>query len=104
LNLQTFATLGSALVNKAAAPNMYKCAAAVQLHDFFMVTTANSVLHKARHFAHHPCASLPWNTLPCLSHALFYLAPLRPLQGFVWGINSFDQWGVELGKVLASKV
>lgn len=27
-----------------------------------------------------------------------------PLQGFVWGINSFDQWGVELGKVLASKV
>ena len=26
------------------------------------------------------------------------------LQGFVWGINSFDQWGVELGKVLASKV
>jgi glucose-6-phosphate isomerase len=25
-------------------------------------------------------------------------------QGFIWGINSFDQWGVELGKVLASKV
>jgi glucose-6-phosphate isomerase len=25
-------------------------------------------------------------------------------QGFVWGINSFDQWGVELGKVLASRV
>ena len=29
--------------------------------------------------------------------------PTAP-QGFVWGINSFDQWGVELGKVLASKV
>lgn len=26
------------------------------------------------------------------------------VQGFVWGINSFDQWGVELGKVLASQV
>jgi len=26
------------------------------------------------------------------------------VQGFVWGINSFDQMGVELGKVLASKV
>ena len=26
------------------------------------------------------------------------------VQGFVWGINSFDQWGVELGKVLANKV
>jgi glucose-6-phosphate isomerase len=26
------------------------------------------------------------------------------VQGFIWGINSFDQWGVELGKVLAKKV
>merc|ERR1719473_815869 len=26
------------------------------------------------------------------------------VQGFIWGLNSFDQWGVELGKVLASKI
>jgi glucose-6-phosphate isomerase len=26
------------------------------------------------------------------------------VQGIVWGINSFDQWGVELGKQLASKI
>lgn len=26
------------------------------------------------------------------------------VQGFIWGINSFDQWGVELGKSLASRV
>jgi glucose-6-phosphate isomerase len=26
------------------------------------------------------------------------------VQGVVWGINSFDQWGVELGKVLAKAV
>ena len=26
------------------------------------------------------------------------------VQGFVWGINSFDQWGVELGKKLAGQV
>lgn len=26
------------------------------------------------------------------------------VQGFIWNINSFDQWGVELGKVLANKV
>lgn len=26
------------------------------------------------------------------------------VSGFVWEINSFDQWGVELGKVLAKKV
>ena len=25
-------------------------------------------------------------------------------QGAIWSINSFDQWGVELGKVLAKKV
>ena len=25
------------------------------------------------------------------------------VQGFIWGVNSFDQWGVELGKVLAGK-
>jgi len=26
------------------------------------------------------------------------------VQGTVWGINSFDQWGVELGKALASRI
>eukprot|EP00931_Biecheleriopsis_adriatica_P066720 TRINITY_DN4100_c0_g2_i1.p1 TRINITY_DN4100_c0_g2~~TRINITY_DN4100_c0_g2_i1.p1 ORF type:complete len:996 (-),score=256.52 TRINITY_DN4100_c0_g2_i1:68-3055(-) len=26
------------------------------------------------------------------------------VQGWIWGINSFDQWGVELGKVLGVKV
>jgi glucose-6-phosphate isomerase len=25
-------------------------------------------------------------------------------QGTIWGVNSFDQWGVELGKVLATKI
>jgi glucose-6-phosphate isomerase len=26
------------------------------------------------------------------------------VQGVIWSINSFDQWGVELGKVLAKTV
>ena len=26
------------------------------------------------------------------------------VSGAVWGINSFDQWGVELGKVLAKDI
>jgi glucose-6-phosphate isomerase len=26
------------------------------------------------------------------------------VQGCVWGVNSFDQWGVELGKVMASRI
>ncbi len=25
-------------------------------------------------------------------------------QGTVWGIDSFDQWGVELGKALAKRI
>ncbi|MGK2931957.1 MAG: glucose-6-phosphate isomerase, partial [Solirubrobacterales bacterium] len=25
-------------------------------------------------------------------------------QGAIWGIDSFDQWGVELGKALAQKI
>jgi glucose-6-phosphate isomerase len=26
------------------------------------------------------------------------------VSGFLWGVNSFDQWGVELGKVMANRV
>jgi glucose-6-phosphate isomerase len=26
------------------------------------------------------------------------------VQGIIWDVNSFDQWGVELGKVLAKKI
>ena len=26
------------------------------------------------------------------------------MQGSIWGVNSFDQWGVELGKKLASAI
>ncbi len=25
-------------------------------------------------------------------------------QGVIWGVNSFDQWGVELGKVMANRL
>ena len=41
-------------------------------------------------------------------HALGVLVALYEhsvfVQGTVWGVNSFDQWGVELGKVLAKTV
>jgi glucose-6-phosphate isomerase len=26
------------------------------------------------------------------------------MQGFLWQVNSFDQWGVELGKQLAKNI
>ena len=41
-------------------------------------------------------------------HALGTLVALYEhsvfVQGTIWSVNSFDQWGVELGKVLAKKV
>ena len=35
--------------------------------------------------------------LACYEHKVF-------VQGIVWGINSFDQWGVELGKTIAGQI
>ena len=26
------------------------------------------------------------------------------VSGFIWGVNSFDQWGVEIGKSIASDI
>lgn len=33
-----------------------------------------------------------------------YYEHLTFTEGAIWNINSFDQWGVELGKVLAKKI
>lgn len=38
-----------------------------------------------------------------LGALIAYYEHLTFTEGAVWNINSFDQWGVELGKVLASK-
>ncbi|HTN64957.1 MAG TPA: glucose-6-phosphate isomerase, partial [Burkholderiaceae bacterium] len=53
----------------------------------------------------------PSNTLlmealtPATLGALIALYEHKVLvQGTVWGINSFDQWGVELGKLLAGNI
>ena len=36
--------------------------------------------------------------------AAWKFVPRGYVQGTVWGINSFDQWGVELGKQLATRI
>ena len=42
---------------------------------------------------------------PCVLGQLVALYEHQVLtQGVVWGVNSFDQWGVELGKVLATAI
>lgn len=40
----------------------------------------------------------------CLGQLLALYEHRTAVQGFCWGINSFDQWGVQLGKVLATNV
>ena len=37
--------------------------------------------------------------LVCVLQLLAIYEHRIAVEGFVWGINSFDQWGVELGKV-----
>jgi glucose-6-phosphate isomerase len=67
-----------------------------------------------------PAAQVPHRVLPGNRPSSTILAPeLSPrtlgqlvalyehkvlVQGAIWGINSFDQWGVELGKVLAGRI
>ncbi|CAN8076145.1 unnamed protein product [Agarophyton chilense] len=46
-----------------------------------------------------------WDSMGTDSNILLSIFEHRTaVQGFIWDINSFDQWGVELGKVLATKV
>ncbi len=68
---------------------------------------------RARFLAHHRTfpGNRPTNSLlmerltPHTLGALIALYEHRIFtQGIVWGVNSFDQWGVELGKQLASVI
>jgi len=44
----------------------------------------------------------------CDAHTIGMLLSLyenrTATEGFVWGVNSFDQWGVQLGKILATNI
>lgn len=60
---------------------------------------------------HHFAGNKPSNTIlynqltPSVLGALLALYEHRAfVQGVLWGINSFDQWGVESGKKLAAKI
>lgn len=43
-------------------------------------------------------------TPAALGALIVYYEHLTFIEGAIWNINSFDQWGVELGKVLAKKI
>ncbi|CAO1613529.1 unnamed protein product [Sympodiomycopsis kandeliae] len=68
---------------------------------------SNSLLVKSKLFeGNKPTTSLLFQKLtPGTLGALIALYEHKvAVQGFIWGINSYDQWGVELGKKLASNL
>lgn len=69
-------------------------------------TTGDLVPHK-RFLGNRPTTSiLVGGTIgPAeLGALIVYYEHLTFTEGAIWDINSFDQWGVELGKVLAKKI
>lgn len=67
--------------------------------------TAELVPHKVVP-GNRPCNSLVFEQVtPQIVGALIALYEHKVyVQGVIWGVNSFDQWGVELGKVLGNSV
>mmetsp|Transcript_43164 Transcript_43164/g.101217 ORF Transcript_43164/g.101217 Transcript_43164/m.101217 type:complete len:595 (-) Transcript_43164:83-1867(-) len=63
------------------------------------------VIHRTFH-GNRPSLSLllPKLTAYATGQLLAIYEHRTAVQGFIWDINSFDQWGVELGKQLASKI
>ena len=57
-----------------------------------------------RHFpGNRPSVLISWDmTTPyTLGRLLAFYEHITIVSGFIWGVNSFDQWGVELGKAIA---
>ena len=60
-----------------------------------------------RHFlGNRPSVMVSWDkTTPyALGRLLALYEHITVISGFIWGVNSFDQWGVELGKQMASNL
>ena len=60
-----------------------------------------------RHFAgDRPSSVISWqaSTPYAIGRLLALYEHVTVVSGFIWGVNSFDQWGVELGKVMAKRV
>ena len=77
-------------------------AGAYLLATFAMLLTAASYGKMAR--AYPVSGSAYTYTYGVLGELIALYEHITFTQGVVWGINSFDQWGVELGKVLAKAI
>ena len=96
---------GLRLAGDWAASHRVLVANAVAQAEALAVGSANRA-EPHRHFAgDRPSTIISWDaTTPfALGRLLALYEHVTVVSGFVWGINSFDQWGVELGKVMAKQ-
>jgi glucose-6-phosphate isomerase len=96
---------GLQLAGDWAASHRVLVANAVAQAEALAVGSPNSA-EPNRHFAgDRPSTIISWDaTTPfALGRLLALYEHVTVVSGFVWGVNSFDQWGVELGKVMAKQ-
>ena len=96
---------GLQLAGDWAASHRVLVANAVAQAEALAVGSPNSA-EPHRHFAgDRPSTIISWDaTTPfALGRLLALYEHVTVVSGFVWGVNSFDQWGVELGKVMAKQ-
>ena len=68
---------------------------------------APNVAEPHRHFSgNRPSVLISWDqTTPySLGRLLALYEHITLISGFLWDVNSFDQWGVELGKQMANQL
>lgn len=68
---------------------------------------ATNIAEPHRHFSgNRPSILISWDqTTPyALGRLLALYEHITIISGFIWDVNSFDQWGVELGKSMANKL
>ncbi len=96
---------GLALAGDWAASHRVLVANAVAQAEALAIGSPNSA-EPHRHFAgDRPSTIISWDaTTPfALGRLLALYEHVTVVSGFVWGVNSFDQWGVELGKIMANQ-
>ena len=68
---------------------------------------APNLVEPHRHFSgNRPSVLISWDqTTPyALGRLLALYEHITVISGFIWDVNSFDQWGVELGKRMAHQI
>ena len=96
---------GLRLAGDWAASHRVLVANAVAQAEALAVGSPNDAEPHRNFSGDRPSTIISWDaTTPfALGRLLALYEHVTVVSGFVWGVNSFDQWGVELGKVMAKQ-